>query len=392
MKTLSLTLSLGLGILLAGQLPAVGPITAGNTVMIVQTSSDNPPNVSYIYKNYDKGEAEILFPVSEGGDTFDLYVLGDIWDQASNKWIEKLYMVDSKVVKAYSPEGSIEVISGDAEWSLGTPGGNYVKRTRADKPYTLNVKVAGLLTADPNAPLSAKSVRLDRSGLNYTPGSSTNNLDPAYNSTGPNNVVWTQETYSMTGDKKDWVIHDQLTPLGSTQVCGEERWQLTRLADTNPLLSETVIQSVTVQVWPMATAEFSGISEGEVILDSVPQLVVKLNELYPDSYTYCKIYADGDTVGKVIPLSEQFIGKHYNDKYNTDGDGLNNYPSPQVQPQSLITFLINLNVNAPTDGKYTIKVFTETPFNNYAQIDELAKINFTVNRKTAMRGTLSSGN
>lgn len=392
MKTLSLTLPLVIGILMAGQLPAVGPITAGNTVMIVQTSSDPVPNIAYIYKDYDKGEAPIEFPISEKGDTFDLYVLGDIWDPLTSKWIKKLYWVDSKVVKAYSPEGSIVAETGDKGWSVGDSKGNYVKRTRADMPYTIKSKVSGLLISDSSAPPSAKSVRLDRQTLNYTPGNSTSDTDPAYNSTGPNNILSTEETFSLTGDDTR-IVNDRLKPLGSNLVCGEERWQLTRLADVNPVLSETVIQSVTVQVWPKARAVLSGITNGQEILDSVPQLYVQLNESYPDSNTYCMIYKGGSTTGTLIPYTRRCVGKYFNDKYDMDGDGLNNYPGPpEVQPRTEAIFMVNLNDNAPTDGDYTIKVFTETPFNDYKQLDELASIDFKVNRKTAIRATLSSGN
>jgi len=145
MRNLSLTLVLVTGILMAGKLTVLAQaIPSGSTVMIVQTPVNSPSLHYYMYKNTDSGSADVPFPISSFGDVFDLYVQGTAWDAI-------VYLVDSKVVNAYSPAGSFVVASEDS-WVVGTAAaGNYVKRTRADRTYSVNLTVTGL-SADPAAP------------------------------------------------------------------------------------------------------------------------------------------------------------------------------------------------------------------------------------------------
>lgn len=359
-------------------------IPSGSTVMIVQTPNDTPDLHYYIFSNSDAGTADIPFPIGEKGDVFDLYVQGTAWDT-------KIYLADTKVVNAYSPGGSFFLTSEDP-WVVGdTTTGNYIKRTRADRPYRINLSVSGL-SADPAAPQSASSVRLDRVGVNYDPAT--------YSVLGA--TPYTQGTYSLawngvyTGS-----MNNLLTPIGSTKACGEERWQLNRWADINAVdgtetVPETIINNVTVQVWPVADVTLDGIVDGQVILDSIPSLSVQLEDVYPDSYTYCQIYkgtAALGTVGTKVAGSEIYYGEYYTNKYNEE-HGITDappYDEATTQPQNPDRFFIDLNANCATDGTYTLEVISETPF--YGRTPERLKyITFVVDRKTFVRGTISSGN
>lgn len=381
MKKLLLALVLMGGILTTGQLRVLAQDITGHTVMIVQTPIDSPGFQYVMYPDVDSGAADILFPISENGDVFDLWVTGTAWDDA-------VYLLDSKVVNAYSPAGSFAVTSEDT-WIVGDVAvGNYIKRTRADRPYTITVNVSGLNMAV-GAPQSASSVRLDLTGVNYTPS-------PDYSALGA--VPYAVQSNTITSSQT-WTHNNLLTPLGSTKAVGEEQWQLVRWADVDPvtfavLVPETIINNVTVQVWPVSDVTLEGLTEGQEVLDSIPALSVQLKDVYPDSYTYCQIYKGGqvdNTVGTKISGSAIYYGAYYNNLYDTDGDGVDNYSLPTIEPQNPDKFFIDLNSVAATDGTYTIEVITETPFD--ARAPELLKwITFKVNRRTAVRGTLSSGN
>lgn len=385
MKKLSLTLMLVVGFLMIGQASVSAQvISAGSTVMIVQTPNNNSSLHYYIYASSDTGVADIPFPISSAGDVFDLYVQGTAWDT-------KVYLTDSKVVNAYSPKGSFALTSEDT-WIVGNYAtGNYIKRTRADRSYSVDLSVSGL-SADPSAPQSAKTVRLDRSGINYN---TTN-----YSVLGASSFAVSSWSLASNGTYVGTIVN-RLTPANSTKVCGEERWQLSRWADINTVdgivtVPETIINNVTVQVWPVSDVTLAGIVDGQSVLDSVPPLSVQLKDVYPDSYTYCQLYKGSPalgTVGAKIAGSEIYYGAYYTDKYNTE-HGITTapvYTNATTEPQNPDKFFIDLNTAAPTDGTYTLEVITETPF--YGRTPERLKyITFKVDRKTYVRGTISSGN
>lgn len=374
---------------MAGKLSVLAQaIPAGSTVMIVQTPNDSPTLHYYIYASADSGSADVPFPISASGDVFDMYVQGTAWDTL-------VYWVDSKVVNAYSPAGSFAVTSEDP-WIVGSLAtGNYIKRTRADRTYGVSLTVSGL-SADPTAPPSATSVRLDRVGVNYN--------TTTYSALGA--VPYAQVSYSLGSNGiSDWTVSNSLTPLNSTKVVGEERWQVYRLADINTFdgtttVPETVINNVTVQVWPMSDVTLEGIVDGQEILDSLPSLSVQLKDVYPDSYTYCQVYKGTQvlgTVGAKVAGSEIFYGKHFTDLYNAEHGIIAVYSDATVEPQNPDKFFVSLSASCPTDGTYTLEVITETPFSGSLVTpvygaERLKWITFKVNRRTAIRGTLSSGN
>jgi hypothetical protein len=88
------------------------------------------------------GEDLSPLAINPGGAQFELWTVNNV--TAAD------YLLDSRYVGAYVPVANISIVSEDP-YSL-------IPRTRADRPFTVNVTVEGLVTNDPNAPDAAKMV------------------------------------------------------------------------------------------------------------------------------------------------------------------------------------------------------------------------------------------
>ena len=78
-----------------------------------------------------------------------------------------------------------------------------------------------------------------------------------------------------------------LTGPDLTRVSGEEVFTITAQADFG--VSATILDSEKVQIWPIATGEITGLTPSRYY-EEVPPVSINLENLYPDSTTYLRVY------------------------------------------------------------------------------------------------------
>ena len=230
----------------------------------------------------------------------------------------------------------------------------------ADRPFEVEITINGLLAgaADPEA---SKTVKLLRHVQSYGAKGTGDGIDRSQA------LLESQAMLTQNGSQ---TLAYSLTSIPSedrTKVWGEERFSVYSLADEPA--PESQIASKYVQIWPVADASISGISQNQRIRMKLPQLTLTLNDLYPDSKTYAQVYR-GDpqlgTKGTLVPGTSLVINESVSidrvlvlDDYESVFDG---------------------------DGRWTLEVLTITPFG----IDRLAYVSFDIDRTLDLRGTIST--
>ena len=316
--------------------------------LIRQTMLDWGLQYDYVTSN-DEGSQTSFLPMFSGGASFELYAKGSAWDTT-------VYFLDRKVVGFYLPEAEIVLESQDQTHEPGT-----IQRTRADQPYSLAIRVSGLTPDDPDAPEAAKKVLFTHTGQNY---------DSTYTPNGNDEYVLNSH-FMGNSNPEITPVYTRLTPMAPTKAMGLERFTVSTLTDETVTESSIAAEKMLI-VWPVSEATIEGLSNGEEIRDSLPNIVARYVDLYPVSLTYMHIYKGGPalgTVGTTIPSSIRF--------HNT------------IVPQNEIISLENWEDLIPEDGHYTIEVLSVTPFNN-GDPERLAKITFSVNRKLKMNGQVTT--
>lgn len=315
---------------------------------IRQTQLDNGLTIDH-HIHTDSGEMVSLLPLPPEGSKFDLFAVGNGDDT-------NLYWLDSKVVNAYMPRATMVIRSEDPA---------YPPRTRADRPYTLEFEVTGLLDL-PEAPDYARQVLLSHTGGLYPdehnsfPVNSGLGNDPL----GPNRSI--TGNYSETSQTLTFLEHPSGDP---TKTKGEETYTIfTQSAEgsTNgvPLASQTI------RIFPVGTGEIHGVTEGQVFLHRLPNLEFRLRDMYPRSLTYAQLYegpADLGATGVPIAVTVR--------EYNT------------IIPQSENIRVEDWGDYISQDGIYTIELVTITPFNDQ-QPERLDYVTFEVKRTVRVDATL----
>lgn len=295
----------------------------------------------------NSGAGTAFMPMQQGGASFELFAYGSAWDT-------NLYFLDRKVIGHYLPTASIVVQTGDNynDWfNSGQP-----PRTRADKPYQLQITVSGLVS-DPTAPAAAQQVLYTHVGQNYnttyTPGT-----NPEYNIA----------SFYMGNQSPSYTpVYTRLTPMAPTKAMGIETFTVSSLTDETVTESSILAEEMIV-VWPVTEASIGGIEDNMQIRDSLPNIVVQYKDLYPLSYTYVQIYRGAPALGRAGSVFGGSIRWH-----NT------------IVPQNEVVSIENWEDMIPVDGQYTIEVVTLTPFDNW-QAERLTYKTFTVNRKVRFNG------
>ncbi len=301
--------------------------------------------------------------VGEAGAAFELFARGTAWDS-------NIYLLDTKIVGTYNPQALITIISED-DYVRGDPAGStFVKRTRADRPFTVNIQLQGLVNGSSNT--AERYVYLGVQGKNYDPATYSSLNQPQY---------LIEESNLENGIYTLGPLYHQLTSPTVSSGNGEQSFTIVRYASYN--VPDTIIAQPKIEVWPVASANVSAIKVGQVFIDRIPSLVVTLENLYPDSRTYLQVYKGNQalgTPGKLVNGTEVRFGQFYNpDQTNI---------STNV-PQSLTVTVDDLSNYASDDGTYTLEVITHTPFFGRAA-ERLYHVTFEVDRVITSRGQLST--
>lgn len=299
--------------------------------------------------------------VNETGSLYELFARGTAWDN-------NIYLLDTKLIGTYNPQVAISITTED-DYVRGDPtSGNFVKRTRADRPFTVQIEVDGLVEASTST--SERTVYLAVQGRNAD-----------------------AQTYSLL-DKPQYLLEDANLENGSYTLGplyhqlssptlstgnGEQSFTIVRYASY--MVPDTILVQPKVEVWPVATASIDNIAANQVFIDRIPTVVITLENLYPDSYTYVQLYSGSQvlgTVGAVVGNTERRFGTHYYPHLSGESTNV---------PQNLSISIDDLSNYASDDGIYTLEVITRTPFFGRAA-ERLTHVTFEVDRVISSRGQI----
>lgn len=292
--------------------------------------------------------------INPGGARFDLWTI-----QSSSLTGLKDFLLDSSYVGTYVPIATVVVRSEDS--SSITP------RTRADRPYYVDLTVSGLRSGASD-PEPSKSVKFLRHVQSYGLTGSGVGIDRSQA------TLLTQTSITTIGAQQLTFLVNSIPGANRKKVRGEERFSVFSLEDYQA--PESQLASQFIQVWPVADASISGIAQNQLVRFSLPQLTLTLNDLYPNSTTYAQVYK-GDQqpgmTGKIVPGSGLVIS--------------------DSGPQSRVLSLTNYDSVFDTDGRWTIELITVTPFGTERMrtpSDNVAYVTFDLDRTIEMNGSFTT--
>jgi len=290
------------------------------------------------------GEQLSPLPVDTGGSRFEL------WTVLASPLTS--YLLDTGYVGAYVPVAFVTLHSEDTYGPI--------PRTRADRPFSVNIAVSGLLSGT-TVPVSSMSVNLLRYVQSYGVGGTGVNLDRSQA------TLLSQASITQNGTQTLSYAVTSVPGADRSKLRGEERFAVMTLADYQAPVTQ--IASSYIQIWPVADGSLAGLTQGQLIRFSLPQVTVTLNDLYPSSTSYVQVYPGNPqlgTLGKTVPGSVLVI----NDSV----------------PQSRVLTLKDYDALFDVDGLWTMELLTVTPFGT----DRLAYLSFNVDRIIKINSNLTT--
>ncbi len=283
--------------------------------------------------------------IDPGGARFELWTVASTSPPTS-------YLLETRYVGTYTPLANVVVRSEDNTSSI--------VRTRADRPFYVDVTVAGLLNGETD-PAPSKSVKFLRHVQSYGVSGTGVGIDRTQA------ILLTQSSITTNGTQNLTFLVNSVPGANRAKVRGEERFSVFSLADYQA--PESQLASQFIQIWPVADGTISGIAQNQLVRFTLPPVTLALNDLYPSSTTYAQVYRGNaalGTTGKIVPGSSLVI----NDSI----------------PQSRLLSLINYDAIFDSDGRWTMEILTVTPFG----IDRLAVVSFDLDRKMDVNGSFTT--
>lgn len=305
-----------------------------------------PTNVIWDVTVTPEGEQLSPLAIDPGGARFEL------WTVKSDPLT--VYLLDTRYVGTYVPMANVVILTEDPNTY------NAVPRTRADRPFIVDVTTSGLRTED-SAPPASKSVKLLRHVQSYGAGGTGQGIDRNQATLIHQVMLTNNATHRLS-----YAINS-VPGADRSKVRGEERFSVFSLADYQA--PESQLSSKFVQIWPVADGSIAGITSGQLIRFKLPALTITLNDLYPDSRTYAQVYKgnpQSGVTGTTVP-----------------GSGLIVY---EAVPQNRVLNLDNWDAAITDDGVWTLELLTATPFG----IDRLSYVTFTVDRTLDINGSVTT--
>lgn len=261
-------------------------------------------------------------------------------------------LLASTYVGTYIPVATIQVTTED----LAAP----VLRTRADRPFTVNITLEGLLNGATD-PEPSKSVKFLRHVQSYGVGGTGADLDRTQA------ILHTQSSINTNGTQTLHFLVNSVPGADRSKVRGEERFSAYSLADYQA--PESQLDAQTIQIWPVADGSISGIASNQLIRFALPQVTLTLNDLYPSSTTYAQVYQGSPSLGvkgKIISGSAVVV-------------------SDSV-PQDRVLILKGYDDVFDADGLWTMELLTVTPFGT----DRLAYVSFNLDRTINVNASVTT--
>ncbi|MGD7651969.1 MAG: hypothetical protein ACQCXQ_02055 [Verrucomicrobiales bacterium] len=306
-----------------------------------------PTNVIWDVSVAEEGESQSGLAIDPGGARFEL------WTVKADPLT--VYLLDSKYVGTYVPMASVSITTEDENTF------NAIPRTRADRPFIVNVSVEGMVEPGEDVQEAATMVKLLRHVQSYGTDGSGVGIDRDQATLLDQRYLTENATYQLSYEVTAIPGSDR------TKVRGEERFSVYSLEDYQA--NESQLASMFVQIWPVADGEIAGIESGEEFTFKVPEITLTLNDLYPDSQTYAQVYKGQEalgTEGKVIA-----------------GSFLSVYDSV---PNDRVLVIDDWDSAITEDGVWTMELLTSTPFG----IDRLDFVTFEVDRTIEMKGSFTT--
>jgi len=358
----SILLFLGAAILVApANAQTVGDVVGGVTGVVADVQNQTGLYVNFIrQEQMESGIVRDVDVAIEGQMASDLAIDGtgaqfELWTVKSVPLTNIpliSFLLDSKYVGAYTPNASLTLRSEDPH--TGTP------RTRADRPFFLDVTISGLLTGEDDPPAS-KAVNFYRHVQSYGEDGNATNIDRSEAQLIANTTVNADINGTAT------FTLSSVPGANQAKLRGEERFSIFTLDDYNA--PSTQLVSEFIQIWPVADASLFGIVQGQQIKLAAPTLSITLNDLYPDSETYAHVYP-GDpqlgTQGTVLPGSGLVIN--------------------DFVPHDRVLTISDYDDVFTADGRWTLEVITTTPFGT----ERLAYVSFDIDRKIRINGQVTT--
>ena len=261
--------------------------------------------------------------INPGGARFDLYTI-----KSSSLSGLTSYLLDSSYVGTYVPVATIVIRSEDMT--------GVIPRTRADRPFYVDVTINGLLNGATD-PEPSKSVKFLRHVQSYGVNGTGVGIDRTQA------TLLTQSSITTNGLQTLTYALTAVPGADRSKIRGEERFSVFSLADYQA--PESQLASQYIQICPVSDGAISGIANNQVIKFTLPPVTIALNDLYPKSTTYAQVYK-GDpvlgTTGTIVPGSAIII----NDS----------------TPQNKVLSVTNYDGVFTSDGRWTMELVTVTPF------------------------------
>ncbi len=290
------------------------------------------------------GEQNSALAIDAGGARYEL------WTVLSSPMTS--YLLDTRFVSPYAPSAEVVFVSEDPYTEI--------PRTRADRPFTVEVTLSGLLAAA-NAPEASKSVKFLRHVQSYGAGGTGENLDRTQA------TLQTQASISKNGKQTFTYQLSSVPGTDRAKVRGEERFSVFALADGST--PEAQIASRYIQIWPVADGSIGGISAGQKIRMQLPKLTITLNDLYPNSRTYAQVYRGDARLGvdgTLVPGTSLVLNGSL--------------------PESRVLLLDRYDAVFDGDGRWTMELITVTPFGT----ERLSHVTFEIDRTIDLNGTITT--
>lgn len=280
--------------------------------------------------------------IDPGGARFEL------WTVKSNPLTS--YLLDSKYVGAYIPVASVGIRSEDP-YAL-------IPRTRADRPFYVDLVVTGLLNGATD-PVPSKSVKLLRYRQSYEAGGTGLSIDRTQ-------AEWMPPAVSISTNGSRTLTFAITSLLGANRakVRGEERFSIFSLEDYQA--PESQLASRFIQIWPVADGSITGITQNQKLRWDLPPVTFTFNDLYPSSRSYAQVYPGNPQLGvtgTVVPGSSLVL--------------------TESVPVSRVLTANNYAEVFDANGRWTMELLTVTPFG----IDRLAYVSFDIDRTIRARVT-----
>lgn len=300
-----------------------------------------PGGVEYDASVAASGSDLSQLAINPGGARFELWTV-------NSSTLER-YLLSSSYVGTYIPVASVLIRSEDETAAI--------PRTRADRPFYVDITVAGLLAGD-DVPVPSKSVKFLRHVQSYGVGGTGIGIDRTQA------TLLSQSSINTNGTQNLTFMINSVPGADRAKVRGEERFSIFSLEDYQA--PESQIASQYIQIWPVADGSITGISQGQFIRYMLPQVTLTVHDLYPSSTTYAQVYKGDPRLGvsgRIVPGSAVTI----NDSV----------------PQDRVLVLEDYDEVFDEDGRWTMELLTVTPFGT----DRLAHVTFDLDRTIKVNGS-----